>query len=223
MTAITERIPMHEIETEARQQVHFGRWVATVFTAIFVGFGWTIGAAWYGARHCGVAVRYGYRQGARIQRVPEQSKLLCTVKPRDWDCSEDGHIPMSKKVRNAGRLGGYVTVTWCAVCGKKLLQPDLRDWREDMPAWPTQAVWSVVKDIVLTFGGLVLIMAEVFFIRPVNTTVIITGLAMTGLGASFHLGPLMEGFIGRSSSEHSSQHGSSEHSSSQESSGDNHG
>ena len=75
MTAITERIPMHEIEAEARQQVHFGRWVATVFTALFVGIGWVIGAGWYAVRHCGAAVRYGYRQGARVQRAPEPSKL----------------------------------------------------------------------------------------------------------------------------------------------------
>jgi hypothetical protein len=92
-----------------------------------------------------------------------------------------------------------------------------------MPAWPNQAVWTVVKDIVLTFGGLVMIMSEVFFLRPVNDTIIIAGLAMTGLGASFHLGALMEGFIGRSSSERHLPPGSSEHSSSQESSGNPHG
>ena len=130
---------------------------------------------------------------------------------------------MSKKVRNAGRLGGYVTVTWCAVCGKKLLQQAPRDWREDMASWPNQAVWTVVKDIILTFGGLVLIMAEVFFIRPVNETALIAGLAMTGLGASFHLGAIMEGFIGRSSSGQHLPPGSSPPSSSQESSGDKHG
>ena len=27
------------------------------------------GAAWYTARYCAVSVRYGYRQGARKQRV----------------------------------------------------------------------------------------------------------------------------------------------------------
>lgn len=92
-----------------------------------------------------------------------------------------------------------------------------------MPSWPNQAVWTVVKDIVLTFGGLVMIMAEVFFIRPVNDTVIIAGLAMTGLGASFHLGAIMEGFIGRSSSHPPSPPGSSPPSSLPGSSGDHHG
>jgi hypothetical protein len=92
-----------------------------------------------------------------------------------------------------------------------------------MPAWPNQAVWTVIKDIVLTFGGLIMIMSEVFFLRPVNDTIIIAGLAMTGLGASFHLGAIMEGFIGRSSSERQLPPGSSEHSSSQESSGEKHG
>ena len=42
------------------------------------------------------------------------------MKRRDWDCKESGHIEMTRKVRNAGRLGGYVTIKWCAVCGKRL-------------------------------------------------------------------------------------------------------
>jgi hypothetical protein len=73
MTAITEQIPMQEIQAEA-EQVRFGRMIATLITALFVGIGWCIGASWYGLRHLGVAVRYGYRQGARVQRPPELTK-----------------------------------------------------------------------------------------------------------------------------------------------------
>ena len=75
MTTITEQmqLPMREIESEA-QQVQFGRAVATFFTAIFVAVGWVVGATWYGIKHLCVATRYGYRQGARVQRVPENSK-----------------------------------------------------------------------------------------------------------------------------------------------------
>jgi len=42
-----------------------------MFTALFVGSGWIIGATWYGIRYCAIAFRYGYRQGARIQRAPQ--------------------------------------------------------------------------------------------------------------------------------------------------------
>jgi hypothetical protein len=91
-----------------------------------------------------------------------------------------------------------------------------------MASWPTQAAWAVLKDIILTFGGLVMIMAEVFFIHPASVSVLAAGLAMTGLGASFHLGAIMEGFIGRSSSQRHSPPGSSSSSSSQGSSGNGH-
>jgi len=42
-----------------------------VITALFVALGWTAGALWFGVRHCAAAVRYGWRQGARIPRAPQ--------------------------------------------------------------------------------------------------------------------------------------------------------
>ena len=69
MTTAAQRARTGQISTEA-EQVQFGRMLATVFTALFVGSGWIIGATWYGIRYCAIAFRYGYRQGARIQRAP---------------------------------------------------------------------------------------------------------------------------------------------------------
>jgi hypothetical protein len=59
--------------------------------------------------------------------------------------------------------------------------------------------WTIVKDILLTAGGLVLIMVEVFAVQEPNDAIIITGLAMSGIGASFHVGAILGGFIGKSS------------------------
>jgi hypothetical protein len=59
--------------------------------------------------------------------------------------------------------------------------------------------WTIIKDIVLTAGGLTLIMVEVFAASEPNDAVIITGLAMSGIGASFHVGAILGGFIGKSS------------------------
>jgi hypothetical protein len=39
---------------------------------------------------------------------------------KDWDCDKDGHVPVSKKVRNAALAGRQVTFVWCGMCGKKL-------------------------------------------------------------------------------------------------------
>jgi hypothetical protein len=60
--------------------------------------------------------------------------------------------------------------------------------------------WSIIKDIILTAGGLVLIMVEVFATSEPSDVIIITGLAMSGIGASFHVGAILGGFIGKSSS-----------------------
>lgn len=59
--------------------------------------------------------------------------------------------------------------------------------------------WTIIKDILLTAGGLTLIMVEVFAVPEPSDAVIITGLAMSGIGASFHVGAILGGFIGKSS------------------------
>ena len=59
--------------------------------------------------------------------------------------------------------------------------------------------WTIIKDIILTAGGLTLIMVEVFAVAEPSDSVIITGLAMSGIGASFHVGAILGGFIGKSS------------------------
>jgi hypothetical protein len=59
--------------------------------------------------------------------------------------------------------------------------------------------WAIIKDIVLTAGGLTLIMVEVFAVPEPSDAVIVTGLAMSGIGASFHVGQILSGFVGRSS------------------------
>lgn len=56
--------------------------------------------------------------------------------------------------------------------------------------------WTIVKDIVLTAGGLALIVQQALSPTP-SDVFIITGLAMTGIGASFHVGAVLDGFIGR--------------------------
>lgn len=74
MTTLTQQlnhIPVDEIADEAGQ-VSFGRFAATAITACFVTLGWIAGASWYGVRYCAVAVRYGWRQGARSRRVPKE-------------------------------------------------------------------------------------------------------------------------------------------------------
>jgi hypothetical protein len=59
--------------------------------------------------------------------------------------------------------------------------------------------WTIIKDVVLTAGGLTLIMWQVFAVAEPSDAVIITGLAMSGIGASFHVGAILGGFIGKSS------------------------
>lgn len=76
-----------------------------------------------------------------------------------------------------------------------------------MGAWLRQVRWMVFKDAVLTFFGITIVMYEVFGADPISIEAMIAGLAMSGIGASFHLGVLMSGFIGKSSSESSSSHG----------------
>jgi hypothetical protein len=59
--------------------------------------------------------------------------------------------------------------------------------------------WTIIKDVVLTAGGLTLIMWQVFAVPDPSDAVIITGLAMSGIGASFHVSSIIGGFIGKPS------------------------
>jgi hypothetical protein len=76
--------------------------------------------------------------------------------------------------------------------------------------WPSGFFdsWTIIKDIVLTVGGLVLIMVEVFAVKEPSDAIIIAGLAMSGIGASFHMGAILGGFIGKSGSGSPSPDGS---------------
>ncbi len=69
-----------------------------------------------------------------------------------------------------------------------------------MSRWLTQAIWSLWKDVFLTFGGLAIILAEVFAAASPDDAVIAAGLAMTGIGAGFHAGKILSGFGVKSSS-----------------------
>ncbi len=59
--------------------------------------------------------------------------------------------------------------------------------------WKTS--WPLIKDVVLTGTGLTLILLQTFSAHP-STEQLVTGLALTGLGASFHVGSLMGGQFG---------------------------
>jgi hypothetical protein len=65
-------------------------------------------------------------------------------------------------------------------------------------SWNTS--WLLIKDVALTGTGLVLIVVQSLSSSP-NTRVLVAGLALTGVGASFHIGRLVSGRIdGRQSS-----------------------
>jgi hypothetical protein len=53
--------------------------------------------------------------------------------------------------------------------------------------------WPVIKDVILTAGGLVVIMWEVFGADRPSDVIIGAGLVMTGLGAGFHVASLISG------------------------------
>lgn len=74
MVAATRRlesVPVDQIAEHA-SQVRAGQVLVTVITAFFFGIGWTVGASWRGVVFCCLAVRYGYRTGARITVAPKQ-------------------------------------------------------------------------------------------------------------------------------------------------------
>lgn len=72
MTAILERIPYEEMQAEASQvpPLRLGRMLATLIVGVFFTVGWVAGASYRGVVFCAVAARYGYREGAHLQRVP---------------------------------------------------------------------------------------------------------------------------------------------------------
>jgi hypothetical protein len=64
--------------------------------------------------------------------------------------------------------------------------------------WSTS--WLIVKDVALTGTGLALIVTQAFAGQP-QDQLLVAGLALTGVGASFHIGKLVSGRIdGRGSS-----------------------
>jgi len=62
---LTERIPVAELEQQARE-VRFGRFLATMVIGFFFAIGWVTGRLWFGAVFCALAVRQGFREGAKI-------------------------------------------------------------------------------------------------------------------------------------------------------------
>jgi hypothetical protein len=72
------------------------------------------------------------------------------------------------------------------------------------------ALWPIVRDILLVAVGLVIIIKEALFTAHPSAEALITGLALTGIGASFHVGALVSGHIGGPSSDSSSPPGSSQ-------------
>jgi hypothetical protein len=73
MATISERLPFaYEEIAEQASDVRVGRALATAFTAIFIAIGWIVGRVIYGIVLLIAAIRYGYRQGAKIRRVPAE-------------------------------------------------------------------------------------------------------------------------------------------------------
>jgi hypothetical protein len=66
-----------------------------------------------------------------------------------------------------------------------------------MSKWLKQ--WPLLKDVILTFGGLAVIGWEVAS-GHLSKWALITGLALTGLGGAFQIGPLSRGSFGLRSS-----------------------
>lgn len=73
MTTTTQRMELISAEAKAYSPPKLGRVLATMVTAIFVALGWLIGATWYAACFCFAAARFGFREGARIERKPPSS------------------------------------------------------------------------------------------------------------------------------------------------------
>ena len=72
MTAITERLPLDEINRQARD-VHFWRTVLTVIAAALFGLGWilakTFAVLWLAAAWSFTAVKVGWQEGRKTAEV----------------------------------------------------------------------------------------------------------------------------------------------------------
>jgi hypothetical protein len=58
------------------------RVVATAFLGVLTLVGWVIGRLWFGVSKavvfCGLAVKYGYRQGAKVPTEPRKRKNIAS-------------------------------------------------------------------------------------------------------------------------------------------------
>lgn len=68
MTAVLDRIPVDEISAQA-QRARPGRAVLTVIAAVFFGLGWLMGSSVLALSWAAVAVRAGWQEGRKAQRV----------------------------------------------------------------------------------------------------------------------------------------------------------
>ena len=72
MTAITERLPLDEINRQARD-VHFWRTVLTLVAALLFGLGWilakTFAVLWLAAAWSFTAVKVGWQEGRKTAEV----------------------------------------------------------------------------------------------------------------------------------------------------------
>lgn len=68
MTAVFSRVPVEEISAQARQ-VRPGVAVLTVIAAVFFGAGWLAGMAVLAVAWAAIAVREGWREARKTQRV----------------------------------------------------------------------------------------------------------------------------------------------------------
>jgi len=74
MVTTTQRIPRVPYEEIAGQaaNIHVGRALAIAFAAVFMAIGWVAGRSVYSVGFAVASIRYGYRVGAKIKRVPAQ-------------------------------------------------------------------------------------------------------------------------------------------------------
>lgn len=83
MTTLTERIPLDDINVQARQ-VRPGRAVLTVIAAVLFGLGWvvarTLGIVWLAVMWCGVAVREGWRASHGPSRSQREASMAAEIR-----------------------------------------------------------------------------------------------------------------------------------------------
>lgn len=76
MTALLERVPIDQINTEARD-IEFGRTALKVIAAVLYGIGWvaakTVGYIWLGLCWAGVAVKVGWVEARKPKAVERGS------------------------------------------------------------------------------------------------------------------------------------------------------